>query len=39
MSANGKGVTNNKFMLEMTKAHVTVLDPTSKERHLHRART
>lgn len=35
MSANGKEVTNNKFMLEMTKAHVTVLDPTSKERHLH----
>ena len=31
--ANGKEVTNNKFMLEMTKA--TVLDPTSKERHLH----
>ena len=35
ISSNGKEVANNKFMLENTKTHVTVLDPTSKLRHLH----
>ncbi len=34
ISSNGKAQANNKFMLENTKAKVTVLDPTSKETHL-----
>jgi len=35
ISSAGKEAANNKYMFEMTKRHVTVLDPTSKETSMH----